>query len=218
MNRRRFLGTASAFLLSGCIGSTGDASGDAGDFAGHASTRGIDSQPRLGPEDADARVVAFEDPSCPTCRRWEAMTLPELRPHTRDGGLAFYYRGYPVVYPWGEPACHALEATYARSEEAFWSLKNHYYGAQEMFGMGNVLGRTRDYLVEDTGLTEEEAREVVTDARNEVFQDEVDLDLRTGRRAGAVATPTFFLFSGDSYVTKVQGPQGYAVFKNSLRL
>lgn len=221
MNRRRFLGTASAILLGGCLDSTrndGNNTDTSSGFSDHASTEGISQQPRQGSRDAPARVVAYEDPSCPTCRRWEANTLPQLRQHIRDGELAFYYRVYPVVYPWGEPASHALEATYSRSEEAFWSLKNHYYETQQKFGEDNVLQRTREYLAGNTELTGEDAGIVIEDVRNAAFQDAVDLDLRTGRRAGAVGTPTFFLFQDDRYVTKVQGPQGYTVFSNTLGL
>lgn len=187
-------------------------------FGSHASTEGINRQPRLGSTDAPNSIIAFEDPSCPQCRQFENDTLPSLREPIGKGKLRFYYRGYPVVYPWGEPACQALEATYSRDSNAFWSLKNYYYEEQQNFTMDNVLDRTQVYLEDETTLSMTTARQVISDVRDESFSDAVDLDLRAGRRAGVLGTPTFFLFSNKRYVTQIQGPQGYGVFRNTLGL
>ncbi|MEA5385945.1 thioredoxin domain-containing protein [Haloarculaceae archaeon H-GB11] len=102
-------------------------------LANHPGTKGLESQPVLGPAPADATgvIVAFEDPSCPTCRRWERGTLPEIRSKLVDPGtVSLVFRGFPVVYPWGKPATHALEATFERDSDVFWDLKDHYYAEQ----------------------------------------------------------------------------------------
>ncbi|MDY6780120.1 MAG: DsbA family protein [Halobacteria archaeon] len=176
----------------------------------------IDEQPRLGPKDADKSIVAFEDPSCPSCRRFETRVFPRIKSQlVEPGRLSFYFRVYPVVYPWGEPAAKALEATYARDESVFWDLKDHYYANQGSFGTQNVLRKTEDYLNSNTQL---DGSSVVEDVRAGTYDDEVRSDYRAGQAAGANATPTFYLFSSGELVTKVVGPQSYTVFKNSLGL
>lgn len=241
MNRRRFLAaTAGAVGLAGCIGS-GGSSGDDGTTTGDGGdgstggdgttdwdgepailtregTAGLANQPALGPDpfEATATVVAFEDPSCTTCRRFERGTLPELEAGpVADGSLSFVYRVFPVVYPWGKPAVQALEATYARDEAAFWALKAHYYEAQPEFDAANALARTETFLAENTDL---DGAAVVADAGAEAFDDAVRADLDAGRAAGFSATPSFLLFREGEFVTELVGAKSFSVFTNALQL
>ncbi|MDY7082978.1 MAG: thioredoxin domain-containing protein [Halobacteria archaeon] len=221
MNRRSFLKLSGVTVLpvlgSGCLSSRnggGGSSDGTNTFASHASAQGIDDEPRLGSADSGAKIVAFEDPSCPSCERFESTTFPQIESAIEDGkDLAFYFRVYPVVYPWGKPATQALESTYARDENAFWGLKDYYYSNQGEFNDDNVLDRTKEYLAANTQL---DADAVVEDARNEAHDSAVQEDLNAGRQAGVRGTPTFFLFDGGSFVTSIAGPQGYSVFENSL--
>ncbi|MDY6765722.1 MAG: thioredoxin domain-containing protein [Halobacteria archaeon] len=224
ISRREFIAGSVTLALSfsGCLGSGnqggGGDNGDQGSIGNHASADGLDSQPYLGPSpfDAGATVIAFEDPSCPTCARFERESFPRMMSPINSGKLSFVYRVYPVIYEWGKPAVQALEATYARDESAFWDLKDHYYAEQSQFNTENVLDRTRDFLESNTGV---DASGVVEDARNKKYNDAVQLDLNTGKKAGAGSvTPTFFLFREREYVTKLRGYQDYSVFKTTLGL
>ena len=192
----------------------------AGDgFRDHPAAAAIDDQPRKGPapEDAEAVIVAFEDPSCTRCRAFERQVVPRIESELIGTGRAtLYFRGYPVIYPWGEPATHALEATYARDADAFWALKDHYYAEQDAFTSDNVLGRTRSFLAEATGV---DADGVVADVESGATEPAVRTDLEAGEAAGAGrTTPIVFLFSGGEYRTKAAGSVSYAVIENALDL
>jgi protein-disulfide isomerase len=195
------------------------ATGSPEPLGGHPAAAGLADQPALGPDPAGATavVVAFEDPSCTLCRRFELNTLPTLRSEYVDAGdLSFVFRGYPVVYPWGEPATQALESTFAASEAAFWALKDHYYAEQSQFGSDDVLDLTEAFLAEETDV---DAAGVVDDARNERHDAAVQADLEAGRAADAGGqTPVFYLFRDGAFRTKVQGPQGPDVFAAALEL
>jgi hypothetical protein len=233
MRRRDLLratGGAALAAAAGCTGLTGDNSrsggdGNAGPPPDHEATRGIDAQPVLG-ELGPTMIVAFEDPSCPRCAAFETETVPKIESNLVDTGkAAFAFRGYPVVYPWGEPATHALEATYARSEDAFWDLKDYYFENQQSGGLGqgggsggfsedNVLDRTRQFLDSET---EVDAQAVVDAVDGGETESAVQADLDAGMAAGAGrTTPHVFLFKDGEYLTKAQGSVSYDLVASAL--
>ena len=182
----------------------------------HSATTGLETQPTLGPPpgEAEGTIVAFEDPSCPSCARFERGTFPQLKSELIDDGrLSFVFRGIPVVYPWAEPAALALEATYDRGVDVFWSLKEFYYRQQSSIGTENVQEVTRQFLADQTDV---DAAAVVNDVDSGTFSDAVDTDLQASQDAGVRGTPTFFLFKEGSFVTEIIGPQSFDVFANPL--
>lgn len=225
VSRRTLLGGGAAGLVlalggvvaSGALGGGGNG-GSGGTLAGHPAASALGSQPTMGPAptDADGTVIAFEDPSCPSCARFELGTFPTLQEELVDAGaVSFAFRGVPVVQPWGEPAVLALEATYARDDAAFWALKEYYYSSQGRLDRRNVRSATRQFLADNTDV---DAAAVVADVDRATHRDAIDADLQAFRDAGGRGTPTFFLFRGDSFVTRIVGPQPYEVFENALGL
>jgi protein-disulfide isomerase len=186
-------------------------------LADHPAEVGIESQPTLGLDTADATatVVAFEDPSCTLCRRFEQKTFPALRSRlVGPGDPAFAFWGYPVVYPWGEPATQALEAAYTASEDAFWALKDQYYAEESAFDTDNVLSRTESFLANETDV---DAAAVVEAARNGEYGAAVRADVEAAEAAQAGSrTPIFYLFRDGRFRTRISGPQGYDVFAAAM--
>lgn len=218
--RRRVLssGVAALAALAGCTGGSGDSEGTGQSLADHPAGAAIAAQPRLGPEldDAPAVLVAFEDPSCPRCAAFERSTVPRLREHVDAGELAYVFRVYPVVYPWGEPAVQALEATFARDADAFWALSSHYFEEQSAFSVDNVSDRTREFLARETDL---DAEAVVADAESNEYDDAVQTDLDAGEAAGAGrTTPHLFMFRDGEYRTKAAGSVSYDLVASALEL
>ena len=231
MHRRDALRSAGALALAGlagCSGTTaggGGSDGNSGPVPDHPATASIASQPRRG-DLGGTMIVAFEDPSCPRCKAFETQTVPKIESNLVDPGLAGYvFRGYPVVYPWGDPASHALEATFARSEDAFWSLATYYFENQESSGVAggggsggfstdNVLDRTRQFL---NGETAVDGDAVVSDARSGGADSAVQTDLNAGEAAGAgQTTPHVFIFDDGEYLTKAQGSVSYDLIASAL--
>jgi protein-disulfide isomerase len=241
--------SAGAVAVAGCIGGSGGGANDGGDGAegggsgatpnatrtetetessgggrtlgSHPAATGIDEQPTLGPPagEATGTIVAFEDPSCPRCKRFEREVFPKIRSNLVDSGeVSYVFRGYPVVYDWGEPAAAVLEATYARDGETFWSMLAHYFENQSEFGRASdsIYEKSRTYLAENTDL---DAGAVVADAESGAVDDAVRTDLDAGKAAGAGrTTPHVFLFRDGNYLTKAQGTVSYEIIASSLDL
>jgi protein-disulfide isomerase len=227
MRRRALLAAAGTLAAAGCLGvgdggSDGpmmaDGSSDGETLDSHPGAADLAAQPTLGPApgDGDATIVAFEDPSCPTCGRFHDSAFRRIRSEWTDAGtVSFVFRGYPVVYPWGDPAAHALEATYDRSADAHWALVEHYYAEQSRFDGDNVLSRTESFLAAETGV---DAAAVAADARDETYADAVRTDLDAGEAAGFSATPSFLLFRDGSLVTSLTGAKSFETFERALQL
>lgn len=230
MDRRRFLAAAATTAtlgLAGCAENATDGADSGGGYGAgetaetpagtpigdHPAAEALDAQPTLG-EATDTLIVAFEDPSCTLCRRFERNAYPRIVSElVEPGDVSFVYRGYPIIYPWGEPAAAILEATYAADEAAFWSLKNHYYAEQGSFSTANVYGASRSYLAEETAV---DAGAVVSAARNGEADDAVAADVDAGETLGIGQTPEFYLFADGVFRTTVRGAQGYGVFESAL--
>jgi protein-disulfide isomerase len=188
--------------------------GGATPFENHPATAGIEDVPSLG-GDSDRRIVAFEDPSCPTCARHSRNAFPELEEDTNNDELVYHNRNVPVVHPdWSRPACNALFATHDRDEEVYWTLLSSYYEGQGETNADNVYERTRGYL-EDTPV---DAEAVVEDAREERFDGEVNANMSAARDADYSGTPTFYLFDENGFVTQTSGARGYNTFSTALGL
>jgi protein-disulfide isomerase len=143
--------------------------------------------------------------------------VPRIRDELVATGQArFVARTYPVVYPWGEPAVQALEATFARSPEAFWGLFAHYFADQDAFSTDNVLPRTEEWLAANTDL---DGAAVVADAEAGAYDDAVQVDLDAGEAAGVGrTTPTVFLFRDGEYVTRAGGSVSFDLITSALGL
>ncbi|SHG52915.1 DsbA family protein [Halobaculum gomorrense] len=219
------LGAAGLGALAGCTGGAGSSgnggsggSGTGTPIAEHPAAAGLADQPSLGSVDAGATVIAFEDPSCPTCRNFERDAGARLKSGpVADGDLRFVSRVYPIVYPWGDPATQALEAVYARDDgtEAYWDLFDYYFGAQGQLNGDNVLDRTESFLSSNTDL---DAAGVVADAEAKAYDDAVQADLDAGEAAGANRTPTLFLYRDGAYVTRASGSVSYETVASALQL
>ena len=182
----------------------------------HPAATNLAAQPVLGPavSAAPAVILAFEDPSCHNCERFNTNTFPELESKLIDTGKASYvYRNFPYAFEWGRPAMAALEATLDRAEDAFWRLKDHYFAAQSQFDESNVLDRTQDFLTSETNV---DAAGVISDVESGKFDGAVQTDIDAGNAADVVSTPTFFLFREGEFVTEVRGAQSYQVFAQAL--
>lgn len=219
ISRRALLGggaTTSAAVLGGAVVTGALGGGGDESLETHPAAASLGDQPTLGPTPgtAEGTIIAFEDPSCPSCARFELNTFPELKSRLIDtGDVSFVARSIPVVNPWGEPATLALEATRARDEAAFWGLNRYYYRNQSRITSDNVYRATRSYLTEQTDL---DADGVIQDAEQGTHSEAVRTNLDVADRAGVRGTPTFFVFESGSFTTSFVGPQSYGVFANTL--
>ena len=224
MNRRGFLASGLAAALAGCAGEDGDGRTPAGDAltAHPAGGDALDEQPTRGPApgSATATVVAFEDPSCPTCARFEREVMPDfLDRYVEPGTVSYVFRGYPVIYDWGEQGTRALEAVHSRDPDAHWTLAQHFFETQRRYRAeeaATVYDRTQDFLAEATDL---DAAAVIDTAREGGADAAVDTDLEAGEAAGAGrTTPHLFLFRDGEFRTKSAGYTPLSTIEDVLEL
>ena len=222
VTRRRVLGSLAAGGVAvaggGAIQFTRSSS-SSDSLSEHPSTDGIEKQPVLGSpvSEADNVIVAFEDPSCPSCAQFKLRVFPRLKKkYIESGNLSFVFRGYPVVYPWGQEAVRILESVYNRNIEAFRDLKTLYYESQSSIDSSNVIEKSRKLMSSIDRDINVDA--VISDLDNKNIEEAVQTDVSAGRKSGVTGTPTFHLFSDATHQTKIVGTQRLSVFENALGL
>ncbi|RJX49344.1 DsbA family protein [Halonotius pteroides] len=213
-------GATASLTLAGCLGgSDSGTEADAVALADHPLGENLSDWPHLGsdPFDAPATLVVLDDPSCSRCAAFHQNTIADLESeYVARGELAIAVRPYPVVYAWGEPAAHALEATQSRDDAAFWNLLDHYFAEQSSFGTDNVFAKTETWLGDNTDL---DATAIVDDARSEAFADRINATLSAGEEAGAGdITPATFAFVDGTLKTSFNGSQSTASITTALEL
>lgn len=211
-SRRSFLAsavTSTAVASAGCLG---DESSEP--FEDHPSTANIETQPSLGDPDAAGVVVAFEDPSCSSCRRFEERTFPRLREElVAPGDVRFVYRTIDVVFQWAVPATQIMASTYATDAEVFWDLKDFYYENQSAFESNTVFDLSREFLESETEL---DADAVLDAAQAKTHDDFLQYNREAAQDVGLSATPEFYLFRNGTFRTEVSGAQDFDVFESAL--
>ncbi|TQQ83507.1 disulfide bond formation protein DsbA [Halonotius terrestris] len=226
--RRSLLGSAGAaasLTLAGCMGGGSGSSGSSGEssdgvaLADHPLGENLAEWPHLGPDpfEAPATLVVLDDPSCSRCAAFHQGTVAELESqYVESGDLSIAVRPYPVVYAWGEPAAHALEATLARDEAAFWALLDHYFAEQGSFNTDNVLDQTETWLGDNTDL---DAAAVIDDVDSEAITSRVEATLAAGEEAGAGnITPASFAFVDGALQTSLNGSVSTSTVETALNL
>jgi len=203
MERRGFL-SLGALAIAGCLGDNGDVS-----FEDHPATTGIEDAPSIGDEDSDRRIVAFEDPSCPTCAEFSRETFPRLAEDARAGELVIYSRPVPFIADWSGTACAALHTTYDRDPDSFWTLFEGYYGEQSGLSTANIEDRTRALL----GDTPVDGDEVIGEVGDGVHRETVQTSAGAAEESGMSLTPTFYLFDSDGFVTDASGSAATTRFR-----
>lgn len=231
MERRRYLALGTTVALAGCLrgddGGTGGGSGENGGgdsqtLETHPAAADLAAQPTLGPDPlgATGAIVAFEDPSCPTCRRFEREVVPQIRSElVEPGTVSLSFRGYPVIYPWGQPATRALEAVHDRDTAAHWTLVEQYFENPDPYRGGDevtVFDETEAFLASETDL---DATATIDAARTGAYESAVRTDLDAGEAAGAGrTTPHLFFFRDGEYRTKSAGYTGMTTIRTALGL
>jgi len=224
MDRRTAVCTVASSLtlpVIGCLGSSNngaETTTSSESVREHGATYKIETQPTIGPHplDGGSVIIAFEDPSCPPCRRFELNVFPKIREEwIEQGKISFVYRGIPIVYEWGRPAIAALEGTYAQDADAFWTLKKHYYENQDGFTTENIRERTRTALKAKTGVDVDRVMSGIDAGR---YDDAIEVDMEAADRANIGSTPTFALFKQGSYLTLIHGSHSFEVFESALDL
>ncbi len=220
------IGVALGTVSAGCLGNGVDRNdGSEGTElpttrSDHPAASDVEG-PRLGPAigEADATVVAFEDPSCPVCAGFARRTLPTLREEAIDpGAVTYLYRATPGTEPWSHPATRALFSVYRQGSDGFWTLKDRYYEGIDALDDDSIRDRTLEILEDDVADAEPEAVLEAMDGNDDAVEERLERDEAAADASDLTQTPSFVLFRDGEYRTTVAGNQPYDVFEGALEL
>jgi len=147
------------------------------------------SPPTIGDASAPVEVVMWGDFQCPFCRRFDLVTLPELRREYFDTGKArFVWRNF-VNY--GVESEDAANAAYCAGEQGkFWEYHAKLYENQQGINQGAFLRANLERFAGEIGL-DTDAFNACT--RSPKYNPVLAADKKMGRGEGVSATPTFFV-------------------------
>lgn len=150
--------------------------------------------PSLGPDDAPVTIIEFSDFQCPFCAR-VLPTIKQLLANYPDE-VRLVFMDLPLnIHPWAEPAAIAAGCAAGQSEDAFWSLHDHYFDKQAEITPENVIDQSRSALG-SVGINMEEWESCAGDPTSTSYlevQARVQFSMRTAQSLGANGTPAFFI-------------------------
>lgn len=154
--------------------------------------------PQLGPQDAPVTIVEFADFLCPYCAE-EAMVVRSIT-SKYPNEVRFIFRDFPIdeMHP-GASDIHIAGAC-ANEQGKFWAFHDKIFQNQD-----NLNSQTVKAFAAQAGLNIADFDQCINSGK---YTQEVANDVKDGRRAGVVGTPTLF-FNG----RKIEGaiPYNYLV-------
>lgn len=221
-SRRRFLGalaaTGTAVGLAGCLGGLSDAGKRR--FAENPVAAGVEQRPRRGPprEASAITLVAFDDPSCPSCADLHDGAFQRIETEWLATGRAtLYSRMRPTVADWGRPAYNALLEAAGRDMATYLALEAAYYEHQGELTADNVAEKTGAFLADaDSSVTRSvDPAAIVRASRERPHAATIDADAAAAKEAGINGVPTVFVFREGEFVTTL-GNDRFAAYRSAV--
>jgi protein-disulfide isomerase len=138
----------------------------------------------VGSSDAPVKVIAYEDPQCPVCARFEEGNGAVLAAAVEAGKVSVEYRMRSFLGPESVRAVNALAA--AQEAGSFNALRRSLYQHQPKERTGGYTTQTLLDLGRDVGLTSSSYADAVRDMQYEGWVRRVD---DQSSKDGNVATP-----------------------------
>ena len=175
----------------------------------------VDGASIKGDKTAKVTMVEFTDYQCPFCSRYYRQTWPELeRDYVNTGKVKLALRALPLesIHP---QAFKAAEASYcAGAQGKFWEMHDRLFASRSTLARKDLSAHAQTLGLDVAAFDECLDGGAAT---TRIRQDLVDAD-----KAGAKATPTFFigLTDPDSAQVKavrvIRGARPYKVFKEAI--
>jgi hypothetical protein len=126
----------------------------------------------LGSEEAQRKLVLFEDPQCPYCRQFEEASGDALRRELASGGVSIEYRMRCFLGPESVRADNALAL--AAEQDRFDELRREVFAAQPPENSGGFTVADLIELGRRAGLTGPEYESGVREGRYEAWVEAID--------------------------------------------
>ncbi|HEY6808737.1 MAG TPA: thioredoxin domain-containing protein [Gemmatimonadales bacterium] len=173
-----------------------------------AQTRGANARAR-GRADAPVTVYEMSDFQCPFCRQFTLDALPEIeRDFIRTGKVRWVFVAYPLLRIHKNAEAAAEFALCAARQNRFWEVHDLLFRHQPDWA--DLDGPERVFLrLADSARLNRAALTTCVNAH--ATRGEVASELRMSQRAGATATPSFWIEGGI-----LEGAVPFPVFKQVL--
>jgi len=145
---------------------------------------------------ADAPVTVYEmsDFQCPFCRQFTLTTLPVIeRDFIKTGKVRWVFVNYPLIRLHKNAVAAAQIAMCAARQDKFWPVHDRLYERQSQWAS---LDQPWDALIAlaDSAGTRHDSLVACVSSRATV--EEIARDAQGAERAGATATPSFYIEGG----------------------
>lgn len=150
--------------------------------------------PFRGAASAPVLVVEFSDFQCPYCKRGAASAEQALQKYPDKVKLVFMH--YPLPFhPWARAASIAAICAGQQKPEAFWTLHDGYFKAQDEISLDNVVSKS-EALLANSGI--DMARwstcaKTESSGEYQAAAKVVEDAMAAGNKLGVEGTPAFFV-------------------------
>jgi protein-disulfide isomerase len=138
----------------------------------------------VGSTEAHMRVVMYEDPQCPVCKRFEDGNGKVLADAIASGRVAVEYRMRSFLGPESVRAVNALAA--AQAEGKFAELRENLFAHQPVEGSGGYTTESLLDLGDQVGITSSAYADGIKDMSYGAWVHRID---EQGSKDGNVGTP-----------------------------
>ena len=107
----------------------------------------LDTQPRMGAEDAPVEVVFFEDFLCPHCGTFTETVVPRLeREYVETGEANVHFVNFVVMGPESERIAAVGECVAEQGDEAFWAFEEVAFRSQSDLTERRAIDLANEYV------------------------------------------------------------------------
>lgn len=152
------------------------------------STLITESSNKIGPEDAQVKIVEFADFQCPGCAAAHPA-ISQIIDEYKDKVL-FVYRYFPLETIHQNAKLAAIAAEAAARQDKFWEMSDKLFENQKSWeNESNAKEKFLEYAKE----LDLDEQKFTDDLGNAEISDKINNDYSDGLRAGVNSTPTFFI-------------------------
>ncbi len=156
-------------------------------------------------------LVEYSDFQCPACAGYEP-TVRKLVSTYADRGLVLVYRHFPLAQH--NKATLAAKVTEAASTQGkFWEMHDLIFDNQEKWAVMTLSDAT-DLFTDYAKTLNLDLVKFVADIEAKATIDKIQSDLLSGKQAGVIGTPTFYL--NGRYVEANTDEEFEALFEKEL--
>ncbi len=176
-----------------------------------ASPGVIDTDPKLGSDDAPIVMVEFSDFQCPFCKRYYEDSYKQLKSEYVDTGkVQLVFRDFPLTIH--ENAKSAAIAAECAQEQGKWETMHDMLFEKQVEWENVGASKFKEYA-QTLGLDTEQFNSCLDSAK---YGQEVGADFNAGIAAGVQGTPTFFIGSRDGNANKIVGACPFSTFQQAI--